>query len=223
MTNLNPVGAIEPMHVGQMFLDHESEAFYQARGKTAADWQIVHPDDMIGSFVKVYDHFFGLPQNDPQGPEGARIVTEANIVKQTMMLDGVHVLQAFAWKTHDDTEVMVVRLKFERVKDLLLFVGYARDTRAHAMPQGVGMVIENGAVTFGFGEGVSVRKGETVAFRVSISGCWVEARVREQPIAQSVEDDPAARRPVVALLNLGPGPRPHAPNYGPVLQRKLRE
>ena len=215
---LNPIGRIEPMHVGQHFLDPVNEVLYQARGSSADDWVLVPPEDLVGSFVKVYDHFSGLPQNDPQGDSVPRMTNDANAIKDTMAIAGVHVLQAYAWKA-GEVAVAQARIRIERPYALSLFMGFATDARPIAMPSGVGFRIDNGVLRFGADS--LLGDDETVLLRVEIDGVIANGFVNDQHFAATSSRDISTDKPVVALFARSHGPRPTAPGYALAMQRIL--
>jgi hypothetical protein len=220
MTELvcNPCGVIEPQHLGQFFFDKAAEVFYQARGRTAADWQFVAPKDFIGSFVKIYDLFLGVPANDPRGPDAATYVHDTELVKETMALDGVEILSANRWMTAAGVDVLQCRLRLHRVDGLSLFIGFAPEARAHAMPSGLGFTIDDGILSFNQGSR-PVEPGAVELMRIEISA-KVEAFVNGEPFSIAF-GAVAATSPILALFVKGPGERKIAPGYERALKRNL--
>lgn len=221
MPILNPLGIVEPAHLGQMFFDQTSEVFYQARGRTAADWTLVAPADMVGTFVKIYDHFLGLPQDDPQGPEVRQRVADAEAVRKTMEIDGVVLFGAFRWKTAAGADVAMIRVRFDRPDGLSTFFGFANDPVAHELPAGIGLGTEDRTITF-CGEVASLEPRKVVALRVEATAEQATAFVDDRPLAQvpGWGDIPASS--VFASFVRRPGRRHTAPGYDLALQRRMK-
>jgi hypothetical protein len=215
---LDPTGLIEPMFVGQHFLDPVNEVFYQARGTTAFDWHLVAPADLVGSFVKVFDQFLGLPQDDPQGDSVRRMTIEALAVRETMQLAGIHVPQAFAWKV-GEVAIAQARIRIERPASLSLFVGFATHARPIALPSGVGFRIDDGVLRFGADSNLG--NDETVLLRIEIDGVIANGFVNDQHFASMSSREVETNHPVVALFDRSTGPRPIAPGYELALKRML--
>ncbi len=216
----DPTNAIEPASVGGMFFDPINTVFYQARGRTAADWVFVPPADFVGSMVKIYDQFYGLPEDDPRDVEAATRWADAKVVRDTMALSGVDVLGlgGLRWRTAVGVDVLQVRMRFNRFKDLSVFIGFAAEAKAYAMPEGVGFSIEDGRLRFGE-ETASLPLGRPLALRIEIGGA-VDAFIDDLHIG-TVWGVVAPMRPVVALFDRGPGPRPVAQGYEHALKRNV--
>jgi hypothetical protein len=147
---LNPTNLVIPQYLGQMFLDPRGEVLYQARGTSPADWRLVTPGTLVGSFVKIYDFFLGPPEFDPQGVKAIERVSDANVIKDTLKMDGVEIhKEAFAWKTATGMQVAMVRLTFHKIFGYSFFFGFAHGAKAYAMPSGLGFTLEDGWLKFG--------------------------------------------------------------------------
>ena len=219
----NPHNLLIPEHMGQMFFDPRSESFYQARGVTPADWRLVTPATLVGSFVKIYDFFLGTPNLDPQGQEGADRVRDSEAVKATLKLDGVDLHQAHAWETATKVQVAMVRLTFNEIFGYSFFFGFAHDARAYAMPKGLGFTLEDGCLQFG-GEKRRVYEGERLLLTVAAD------KLDRGYTGYSIVDDKdwthtfslGAGSPVLALFVRRGVDRKVAPGYELALKRTLR-
>lgn len=216
---LNPTGRIEPMHIGQMFFDQSTEIFYQARGPTSDDWRLVPPADFVGSFVKIYDFFIGIPQDDPNGFGGYERSHDAQAITETMAMGGLRVLQAFAWKTASGETVAMTRLKFDRTGGLSVFFGFDEDARPHKMPSGIGFIIEDGAFTFNGLDRRVVTPGETILFRITKAADEITAHVDDIEFARVDAPGVVLERPMIALFDRSVGSRRTAPGYDQAMKR----
>jgi hypothetical protein len=216
----NPTGIIEPAWLGALWLDSANNIFYQARGRTAADWHFVPPADFLGSFVKIYNQFYGIPDNDPKDAEAAMRYADAKVIRDTMALCGVEMLGlgGLRWQTADGVDVLQVRLRFSRFADLSIFVGFAPEARAWAMPEGVGFRIEDGVLSFG-GKTAPLHLRQPYTLRIEIGGV-ADAFLGDQHVGTAY-GVVVPTRPVVALFDRGPGPRPVAPGYERALKRNV--
>ena len=231
----DPTNAIEPASVGGMFFDPINTVFYQARGRTAADWVFVPPADFVGSLVKIYDQFYGLPEDDPRDAEAATRWADAKVVRDTMALSGVDVLGlgGLRWRAASGTDVFMVRLRFRKVNGFMLFAGFAKEARAYAMPEGVGFEMSNGFLRFG-GNAREIGQDEVVVLRIEAKMRKVEKRfavdgyVGDELFGSMTDEslgslvvESLPPHPVVALLDIGPGPRPVAQGYENALKRNV--
>jgi len=217
----DPTNVVAPAYLGAMWFDAASNVFYQARGLTAADWRFVPPADMVGSFVKIYDQFYGIPEDDPKNADAATRYGDAKLVRDTMALSGVEVLGlgGLRWRAANGTDVFMVRLRFRKVNGFMLFAGFAKEARAYAMPEGVGFEMSNGFLRFA-SNSREVYPGEIVVLRIEAEHWAAKAFVNDDPLGEiSIESLPPT--PVVALLDIGPGPRPVAPGYEHALKRNV--
>lgn len=236
MTDISdPTNVVEPAFLGVMFLDPVNSVFYQARGRTSADWVFVPPADFNGSLVKIYDHFYGLPEDDPKDGDAWGRARDAKLVRDTMALSGVDVLGlgGLRWRTANGTDVFMVRLRFRKVDGFMLFAGFAKEARAYAMPEGVGFEMSNGFLRFG-GNVRKVAPGEMVVLRIEAIR-WMSPDVEwSSAITAFVGDEvlgtvsideqtlcTLSLIPVVALFDVGPGSRPVAPGYEHALKRNV--
>ena len=225
----DPTNVAEPAWLGIMWLDPVNSCFYQARGKTAADWVPVLPADFNGSFVKIYDQFYGLPEDDPKDAEAANRWADAKVIRDTMALSGVDVLGlgGLRWRAASGTDVFMVRLRFRKVDGFMLFAGFAKEARAYAMPEGVGFEMSKGFLRFA-GISRELSAGEIVVLRIEamrwlLGDKWlsnVTAFVGDEQLG-SVNVETVPSIPVVALLDIGPGPRPVAQGYEHALKRNV--
>jgi hypothetical protein len=222
----DPTGIVDPDWIGQMFYDPVNTVFYQARGRTSADWRFVPPADFVGSFVKVYDHFYGLPEDDPKDAEAANRWADAKVVRETMAKSGVEVLGlgGLRWRTANGTDVFQVRLRFHKVDGFILFAGFTGEARAYAMPEGVGFELSNGFLRFG-GNAREVAPGEIIVLRIeerkdNIYECNMMATVNDEGLG-AVKAEALPSIPVVALFDVGPGARQVAVGYENALKRNV--
>jgi hypothetical protein len=218
----DPTNVVAPAYLGAMWFDAASNVFYQARGLTAADWLFVPPADMVGSFVKIYDQFYGIPEDDPKNADAATRYGDAKLVRDTMALSGVEVLGlgGLRWRAASGIDVFQVRLHFHKVDGFMLFAGFAKEARAYAMPSGVGFEMSNGFLRFG-GNAREVARGEIVSLRIeSVTREAASASVNDAWLG-TVAADSVPLAPVVALFDVGPGPRPVAPGYEHALKRNV--
>jgi len=228
----DPTNAIEPASVGGMFFDPINTVFYQARGRTSADWVFVPPADFVGSMVKIYDQFYGLPEDDPKDAEAANRWSDAKVIRDTMAMSGVEVLGlgGLRWRAASGTDVFMVRLRFRKVDGFMLFAGFAKEARAYAMPEGVGFEFSNGFLRFG-GNAREIAPGEIVVLRIEAAARWapeggsyfvhfVSAFIDDELLG-SAPAESVPPIPVVALLDIGPGPRPVAQGYEHALKRNV--
>jgi hypothetical protein len=217
----DPTNVVAPAYLGAMWFDAASNVFYQARGLTAADWVFVPPADMVGSFVKIYDQFYGLPEDDPKDASARQRYLDAQIVRDTMAMSGVEVvgLGGLRWRAANGIDVFQIRLRFRKIDSFVLFAGFAEEPKAHAMPSGVGFEMSNGFLRFG-GNAREIAEGETFVLRIEVSRGYVFAYVGDELLdSHKIEVIPSV--PVVALFDIGPGPRPVAPGYDRMLERKM--
>jgi len=215
----DPTGVLEPPYLGAHFFDQQPSVFYQARGRTAADWHFVPPTDFVGSFVKIYDFFVGVPADDPKEPEVHRIVADAQKVRETMRLCGLEIVGfgGLRWKA-GPLDVFQIRLRFNRLSGLSLFAGFAAETKAWAMPTGVGFTLEDDALTFGESTR-RLREGDVLALRIEVA-FTATAYVNDERFGTAFGVVPPLK-PVVALFDRAPGPRPVAPGYEAALKRNM--
>lgn len=227
MTITDPTNAIEPASIGGMFFDPISNIFYQARGRTAADWVFVPPADFVGSLVKIYDQFYGVPDDDGKNADAGTRSGDAKLVRDTMALSGVDVLGlgGLRWRAASGTDVFMVRLRFRKVDGFMLFAGFAKEARAYAMPEGVGFEMSNGFLRFG-GNAREIARDETAILRMEVRTCndgeqvLVYGYVGDEELGKIyIKGIPST--PVVALFDVGPGPRPVAPGYEHALKRNV--
>lgn len=222
MTELvcNPCGVIEPQHLGQFFYDATAEVFYQARGRTKDDWHFVAPKDFVGSFIKIYDFFVGIPADDPRGPEAARYIQDTELAKQTIALDGVEILSANKWYTAQEGKlVAMTRLRFHKIAGISLFFGFARDVKAISMPNGVGFMVEDGAVEFA-GYTHKLKAADQVLLRLEAKDKMFDAFVNDEKYAEGQSWNECSQA-VIALFVRSPGSRIIAPGYERALKRNL--
>jgi hypothetical protein len=217
----DPTNVVVPAYLGAMWFDAASNVFYQARGLTAADWRFVPPADMVGSFVKIYDQFYGIPEDDPKHADAATRYGDAKLVRDTMALSGVEVLGlgGLRWRAVSGIDVFQVRLHFHKVDGFMLFAGFAKEARAYAMPSGVGFEMSNGFLRFN-GNSKEIAPGEIVILRIEGAVHSAKAFVNDEPLGKvTVTGVPPI--PVVAIFDVGPGPRPVAPGYEHALKRNV--
>lgn len=222
----NPTNVVEPAHLGQMFYDFGAQVFYQARGRTAADWHLVPPADMVGSFVKLYDFFVGVPADDPRGDDAEEFMADSRLVGQMLSGEGMELFSALRWRAGDGMVAMQARVRFSRTAGLSVFVGFAVAPKPHAMPGGAGFSIEDGVLTFGSHQS-EVAFYEPLLLRVEVTREDVFAYVADRSVGGFKIDADASgfwldSRPVVALFNRWPGKRPIVPGYDAVLKRSLK-
>lgn len=221
---LNPVGIMQPDHLGQMFIDPTTEVFYQARGLSAYDWRLVTPAELTGSFVKIFDFFLGPMMPPPEAPEHElrRRVADAEAVRRTMALDGVAILQAFAWRA-GKTDVMMTRLRFDRIDDISMFVGFAPRYSARTMPDGSAFTIDDGMVAFG-PHSHRIARGDTVLLRVELmptpKGIFAAGYIDDEHFG-TCGTPSCTPNPVIGLFDRGDGPRKTDPDYPMALKRNL--
>lgn len=226
----NPKGRLEPAWLGQMFFDPGAHAFYQARGLTADDWQLIHPDDMVGSFVKIYDHFIGIPQNDDQTPLGIQRHKDAIVVRETMKIAGLEIMDfgGLCWDAEDKV-IYLVKLRFIEVAGRHVFLGFVDEAPAWKMPYGLGLYLREGVIWFCNSARVGkpigyYRDGDVATFRLEISNV---AEMFQIDISLSGKDiaNPVVERlpvkPVLALFDCKRGPRPVSGGYDYALQRNM--
>ena len=215
-TIYDPRGLIKPGWLGQMFFDNATHDFYQARSLGENDWRLIPPADFVGSFVKIYDFFIGIPADDTT--ERQRVI-DSEAVKETMAMDGVRLLQAFCWRANETTAAMV-RFKFDHVRDLSIFFGYASDPRPHTMPVGIGFRIEDGVLEWG-GENRDLIPGDIIALRIETTLTASCAYLNDARFLSTtaVLDG----HPIVAVFNRGPGDRPTAPGYDRAMKRLMEQ
>ena len=220
MNVTNPIGVIEPAHVGQMFFDMVSEVMYQARGKTAHDWCMVAPPDLPGSFVKIYDMFIGpaFLKNVKFPDDYLDLIKDSEAVRDTMAMDGVRVLQAFFWVTAQGARVMQTRIKFDKTVGLSMFVGFCREAKAHVMPHGAGLSLEHGQLSFN-GKSVPVADGGTLLLRIEMHNRNCGVFMNDELLG--TEPTEIYTSPVIALFNKNRGSRKVAPGYEHALKRTL--
>lgn len=220
---LNPTGVVVPGHLGQMFMDPKSESLYQARGRTPADWRLITPDTLVGSFVKIYDFFLSTPELDPQSHVGVEFVNDANAVKAQLRLDGVDVHgDPLAWKTHQGAQVAMARLTFDEIHGYSFFFGFAPSPTPNAMPEGIGFTIEGGWLVFGNLQR-RLYEGDRVHLMVAAfetDGGWTAFGVVDNADSASMWSM-GLGKPVLAVFVRRPGERRIAPGYDLTLKRAL--
>jgi hypothetical protein len=220
VTVYDPRGIVQPAHLGQMFLDPVTTVFYQARGLTPADWHLVTPPELPGSFVKIFDWFLGTPDTDPERSAAIERFNDSEMVRKTMEMDGVAVLQAFSWRTALGANVAMTRLRFDRTKDISLFFGFDDGAMPALMPTGFGFLVEDGRLSFGGGGTCEVRRGATVRLRIETRMTVATAYLDDAPFAEMPTTVLRARA-VVALFRRDAGARETAPGYEVALKHNL--
>lgn len=218
----DPTDVLEPPWVGAMFFDPDANVFYQARGPSPADWRFVPPNDLVGGFWKVYDFFVGAPPNDPQGPQAATRHLDAAKVRETMELNGVHVLDfgGLCWETVEGVKIYLVKIKFNRTRGFKLFFGFADEKPNPAKPVDgrTGFHFENDLLTFNH-EDRSVRVGEVLGFRIEVADGKVMAFIDDVLFAAIIGE--ATEFPAVAMFEVADGPRPVVPGYEGAVNRHM--
>jgi hypothetical protein len=220
----DPTDVLEPPYLGAMFFDADSNAFYQARGMTPADWRFVPPSDLVGGFWKVFDFFVGAPPNDPRGPTAATRHNDAQLVRDTMDLNGVHILDfgGLCWDTADGTKVYLVKLKIKRTHGFKLFAGFASEKPNPARPVGgLGFHFEDGLLSFG-SEIQRVGRDEFIGLRIEVTTTDVSAFINDRDFVGCARppDAPLAW-PAVAMFEVADGPRPTVLGYDRAVNRHM--
>jgi hypothetical protein len=216
----DPTGVLEPPWLGAIFYDPDANVFYQARGPKPADWRFVPPEDLVGSFWKVYDFFVGAPKDDPRDPGAGTRHGDAQAVRDAMAMAGIEVpdFGGFYWETVAGVEVYMVKLKFVRTEGLLMFAGFASGkVRPSRLPDGgLGFVLRYGVLTFGDYHR-DIVPGETLGLRIEVDDERVEAFIDDKLIAVSY--GVATKHPVVALFDLSDRPKPAPAGYDATVNR----
>lgn len=216
----DPTDILEPPWLGAMFYDADSNVFYQARGPLPADWRFVPPDDLVGSFWKVYDFFVGAPRDDPRDPGAAARHSDSGAVRDTMALTGIEVpdFGGAHWRTAAGVEVYMVKLKFVRTDLLIMFAGFASGkVRPSRLPDGgLGFRLEDGVLTFA-DQKRTVHPGEMLGLRIEVDDGAAVAFVDDKPFARSIGK--ATAFPVVALFDRSDRPKPTSPGYDTAVNR----
>lgn len=224
MTTINiapvccPIGRVAPLYLGAMYFDHVTHVFYQARGFTAHDWRLVTPEEMVGSFVKVWRYFKGLPRDDPKGQAAREQALDEEAVRKTMAMAHVDVHRGERWTTAAGVDVMQARLTISRTAGQVLFVGFApAPARPYSMSGGAGFGIWESGARFGPSE-IVLPKGP-IALRVEVEDGRAVGFVNDERIVAPILEAPSPREPVVSLFEFGDGPRPFEPGYELALKR----
>jgi hypothetical protein len=213
----NPNGNVVPAYLGQMFLDQTNNLFYQARALDADSWHVVLPNDMAGAFIKIYDFFVGLPRYDPKGDWVSQSLQDSEVIKETMKINGLEILHALRWDTHDGGNVMQVRLLFHHVAKTHIVVGFALSTKAHTMPSGAVVEINDGWIAFSQRQ---LKDLDRLLVRIALNRTDAAISINGEKV-WSGQMDTDDLRPVVALFNTGGGRRPITEGYDRALQRNM--
>lgn len=221
----DPTDVLEPPYLGAMFFDAASNVFYQARGVTAADWRFVPPGDLAGGFWKVYDFFVGCPAHDPRGPMVGTRHRDAQLVRETMELNGVHVLDfgGLCWETHGGIKVYLVKIKMNRTHGFKLFAGFASEKPNSAKPvEGLGFQFEDGVLRFGTEARRHVLPGDVLGLRIEVTGEDVFAFVNDKDFGgQAFKEGTPLSWPALAMFEVADGPRPYVPGYDGAVDRHM--
>jgi hypothetical protein len=215
----DPTDVLEPPYLGAMFLDPENTVFYQARGLTPDSWRFVPPEDLVGSFWKVYDFFVGVPPDDPQDPMAHSRHKDAGLVRETMELNGIAVLDfgGERWRTVDGTDVYLVKLQMRRFDDTIMFAGFASaKPRPAQVSYGTGFFLWRGVLAFG-DRSYSVKRDEFVGLRIEIKDGSAKGFLNDELFGEMPGG--ATKYPVVAIFHHGAGPRPVVPDYAGAVNR----
>ena len=222
MTFCNPTGVLIPEYVGQMFFDHVSHIFYQARGQTENDWHFVAPDEMVGSFVKLYDYYLGTPDTDPRGEAAEEWTKDSEISAGMMRMEGLLPMRLMRWRTFGNIDVMMARVRFDKVDGMSHFIGFCERPVTYRMPSGAGFNIISGLIWFG---DVIVGRApieNPVMFRVEIGGHTAAGFINNAPVG-TIEVPRVTFTPVIALFNHNGGRREVFPGYDGLLQKRQKK
>lgn len=197
---INPLGAIEPPHVGTFFFDKQNGVFYRADGPTAFDWHLITPAEFHAGFVQSFVDFCAPAHNAMSKDEllDALKLSEPAEARAPYELDarqiaemGLRVNDQRCWQA-GDVRILMARIKLEAPPPVALFVGFrlavvdptkppfvaAMDQLSNYDPSAVGIGYDDhaGDVVFGLSGGAVMDqrflkvRNEHVAVRVEIDG-----------------------------------------------------